>query len=137
MPQFFIPLVALDSTPEYKVRNVGIVQASLLVGILASRIFSGLLAGAFGWRSVYFAAAAMMIICFALMFKILPDQQAVAIHLQEKPSILLMHHKPGIGLTIFYSGAVIPLFRSRSFPRKLQKKFILHEQIIQSIVYFN
>ena len=78
MPQFFIPLVALDSTPEYKVRNVGIVQASLLVGILASRVFSGLLADAFGWRSVYFAAAAMMIICFAMMFKILPDQQAVA-----------------------------------------------------------
>ena len=37
----------------------------------------GLLADAFGWRSVYFAAAAMMIICFAMMFKILPDQQAI------------------------------------------------------------
>ncbi len=44
MPQFFIPLVSYHSTPSRKVRNVGIIQSCLLVGILGSRVFSGLLA---------------------------------------------------------------------------------------------
>ena len=51
MPQFFIPLVSYHSTPSRKVRNVGIIQSCLLIGILGSRVFSGLLAGAWGWRS--------------------------------------------------------------------------------------
>ena len=37
MPQFFIPLVSYHSTPSHKVRNVGIIQSCLLVGILGSR----------------------------------------------------------------------------------------------------
>ena len=54
MPQFFIPLVSYNSAPDHKVRNVGIIQSCLLIGILGSRVFSGLLADIWGWRSVYF-----------------------------------------------------------------------------------
>ncbi len=53
MPQFFIPLVSYNSSPVHKVRNVGIIQSCLLIGILGSRVFSGLLADTWGWRSVY------------------------------------------------------------------------------------
>ena len=56
MPQFFIPLVSYYSPPAHKVRNVGIIQSCLLIGILGSRVFSGFLADVWGWRSVYFAA---------------------------------------------------------------------------------
>lgn len=40
MPQFFIPLVSYNSAPDHKVRNVGIIQSCLLIGILGSRVLS-------------------------------------------------------------------------------------------------
>lgn len=48
MPQFFIPLVSYHSATSHKTRNVGIMQSCLLVGILGSRILSGLIANAWG-----------------------------------------------------------------------------------------
>ena len=72
MPQFFIPLVSYYSPPAHKVRNVGIIQSCLLIGILGSRVFSGFLADAWGWRSVYFVACAFMLGCFLMIHKMLP-----------------------------------------------------------------
>lgn len=40
MPQFFIPLVSYHSTPSHKVRNVGIIQSCLLVGIRSPLVYS-------------------------------------------------------------------------------------------------
>ena len=77
MPQFFIPLVSYHSTPSRKVRNVGIIQSCLLVGILGSRVFSGLLADEWGWRSVYLVASVFMLGCFLLIHGMLPELTAV------------------------------------------------------------
>ena len=65
MPQFFIPLVSYYSPPAHKVRNVGIIQSCLLIGILGSRVFSGFLADAWGW-------CAFMLGCFLMIHKMLP-----------------------------------------------------------------
>ena len=72
MPQFFIPLVSYNSAPDHKVRNVGIIQSCLLIGILGSRVFSGFLADIWGWRSVYFVACMFMLGCFLMIHKMLP-----------------------------------------------------------------
>jgi len=72
MPQFFIPLVSYHSAPAHKVRNVGIIQSCLLIGILGSRVFSGFLADAWEWRSVYFVACFFMFGCFLMIHKMLP-----------------------------------------------------------------
>ena len=72
MPQFFIPLVSYHSAPAHKVRNVGIIQSCLLIGILGSRVFSGFLADVWGWRSVYFVACVFMLGCFLMIHKMLP-----------------------------------------------------------------
>mgnify|MGYP000148153274 CR=1 FL=1 len=80
MPQFFIPLVSYHSTPSRKVRNVGIIQSCLLVGILGSRVFSGLLADEWGWRSVYLVASVFMLGCFLLIHGMLP---ALSVRSQE------------------------------------------------------
>ena len=72
MPQFFIPLVSYNSAPDHKVRNVGIIQSCLLIGILGSRVFSGFLADIWGWRSVYFVACVFMLGCFLMIHKMLP-----------------------------------------------------------------
>ena len=78
MPQFFIPIVSFYSEPENKIRNIGIVQSCLLVGVLGSRVFSGMLGGAFGWRMVFFAGSALAFACFVMVFKTLPDIPAVS-----------------------------------------------------------
>ena len=70
MPQFFIPLVSYNSAPNHKVRNVGIIQSCLLIGILGSRVFSGFLADIWGWRSVYFVACVFMLGCFLMIHKL-------------------------------------------------------------------
>ena len=72
MPQFFIPLVSFHSAPAHKVRNVGIIQSCLLIGILGSRVFSGFLANVWGWRSVYFVACVFMLGCFLMIHRMLP-----------------------------------------------------------------
>ena len=86
MPQFFIPLVSYYSSPAHKVRNVGIIQSCLLVGILGSRVLSGLLADLLGWRSVYFVASAFMLGCFWLIHRMLP---ALPVHTQGNYASLL------------------------------------------------
>lgn len=70
MPQF--SLVSYNSAPDHKVRNVGIIQSCLLIGILGSRVFSGFLADIWGWRSVYFVACVFMLGCFLMIHKMLP-----------------------------------------------------------------
>lgn len=53
-------------------------QSCLLVGILGSRILSGLIANAWGWRMVYFIAAGLMTYCWLMMYKVLPALPAQA-----------------------------------------------------------
>lgn len=73
VPQMFVPLVAQLSDPKERSRNVGIVMSGLLVGILGSRVFSGLVGNSIGWRSVFYIAAAMMVLLWLLIIFYLPD----------------------------------------------------------------
>src|SRR6185437_9336773 len=57
--QDFIPLAAELSPAAGRGRAIGIVMGGLLLGILGSRIFSGVLAGWIGWRSPFFATAVL------------------------------------------------------------------------------
>lgn len=75
VPQIFVPIAAQLSAPEEKGRNVGIVMSGLLIGILASRVFSGLLGEYLGWREVFYIAAGMMIVLGVLIAWLLPDMQ--------------------------------------------------------------
>lgn len=73
IPQIFIPIASQFSKPENKGRNVGIVVSGLLTGILASRVISGFVGELFGWREMYYIAAALMLICAAIVLRVLPD----------------------------------------------------------------
>lgn len=64
VPQIFIPIAAQFSTPETKGRNVGMVVSGLLTGILASRVVSGVVGEWWGWRTMYYVAAALMVVSF-------------------------------------------------------------------------
>jgi predicted MFS family arabinose efflux permease len=73
VPQIFVPIAAQLSEPKSRNRNVGIVMSGLLVGILASRVFSGLLGEYLGWREVFLIAAGFMVILAILIIRLLPD----------------------------------------------------------------
>jgi len=50
--QVIMPMAA-GLNPEQRGKNVGIVFTGLLIGILAARVFSGVIADWLGWRNVY------------------------------------------------------------------------------------
>jgi predicted MFS family arabinose efflux permease len=54
-------------------RVVGTVIGGLLIGVLVSRSYSGWVGEVFGWRSVFYSAAVLMIVMAALMWRWLPD----------------------------------------------------------------
>lgn len=60
MPQIFVPIAAQCSRPEHKARNMGMLVSGLLMGILSSRVVSGLVGEYYGWRTMYFVAAGLM-----------------------------------------------------------------------------
>ncbi|WP_294589615.1 MFS transporter [uncultured Phocaeicola sp.] len=73
MPQIFIPIASQFSKPENKGRNVGMMVSGLLTGILGSRVVSGIVGEYWGWRTMYYIAACMMIVCIFVVLRALPD----------------------------------------------------------------
>ncbi|MFL0266858.1 MFS transporter [Candidatus Clostridium radicumherbarum] len=79
IPQLIIPLAAQLSDSKERGRTIGTVMSGLLIGILVSRTFSGILGGYFGWRMVYIIAAFMMIILMFALRKLIPVCKPVSI----------------------------------------------------------
>lgn len=73
MPQIFIPIAAQFSLPQNKARNVGMMVSGLLTGILGSRVVSGFVGEYWGWRTMYYIAAVLMLLCIFLILRVLPD----------------------------------------------------------------
>lgn len=70
VPQIFIPIAAQLSRPQDSAKNVSMVMSGLLIGILASRVFSGVVGEYRGWREVFLIAMGFMLIlgiCIAVM----------------------------------------------------------------------
>lgn len=76
VPQLIVPLTAHLSKPEDRGGNIGFVMSGLLIGILLSRVFSGFLGDAFGWRSVFHTMSAAMLALALLLRFLLPASPA-------------------------------------------------------------
>jgi len=63
-----VPLAATLAGPEHQGQVVGTVMSGVLIGILASRTLSGLIAALGGWRLV-FAVAAVAMLAFAVVLR--------------------------------------------------------------------
>lgn len=72
LPQLFVPMAAHLSSDEGRGRAIGIVMSGLLIGILGSRVLSGLVGEYFGWRTVFYGAAGLMTVLFFLLNAKLP-----------------------------------------------------------------
>jgi len=71
-PQLLTPFAAQLAGPQQRGEAVGIVMFGLLCGILVSRSISGSIAQHFGWRTVYWVAAAAMLFTAAVLSRALP-----------------------------------------------------------------
>jgi predicted MFS family arabinose efflux permease len=72
VPQLLVPFAAQLADPQERGKIIGTVMSGLLIGILLSRTFSGLVGEYWGWRVVYIIAAALMIILAIFLSKLLP-----------------------------------------------------------------
>lgn len=73
VPQLFVPLAAQMAKPEESGKAIGTVMSGLLVGVLTSRTISGFVGEHFGWRSIFFIAAGLMVLLWIALFIKLPD----------------------------------------------------------------
>jgi predicted MFS family arabinose efflux permease len=72
MAQVIVPMSSSLAAEHERGRVVGTVMSGLLIGILLARTISGLIAGALGWRVVFVAAAAVMVLLAATLRRLLP-----------------------------------------------------------------
>lgn len=75
LPQMFVPMAAQLSSDEGRGRAIGIVMSGLLIGILGSRVLSGLAGAQYGWRTVYYGGAVIMVALFILLKIKLPNMR--------------------------------------------------------------
>jgi predicted MFS family arabinose efflux permease len=72
MAQLLVPFAATLAPEAARGRVVGNVMSGLILGILLARTFSGLIAQAAGWRTVYVIAAVLMAAQAVLLYVKLP-----------------------------------------------------------------
>lgn len=71
--QIILPLAGDLSRPEERGHIVGIVSSGITTGILFSRFASGIIAGLWGWRSVYVIAAILNLVMTLVILYVLPE----------------------------------------------------------------
>ncbi|HEX3650024.1 MAG TPA: MFS transporter [Pseudonocardiaceae bacterium] len=71
--QILVPFAAHLAPEASRGRIVGQVMSGLLLGILLARTVSSLVAAEWGWRSIYFVSAVLMVAMSVALARILPD----------------------------------------------------------------
>ncbi|MFL5666014.1 MAG: MFS transporter [Ktedonobacteraceae bacterium] len=74
-PQIIVPFAASLADPKERGRVVGNVMSGLLIGVLLARTVSGFVGAQFGWRTMYWIAAAMMFALAMVLRLMLPKEQ--------------------------------------------------------------
>jgi predicted MFS family arabinose efflux permease len=70
--QVLVPLMARLAPPHLRGRLVGAVMSGLLTGVMLARPVSLFVAAAWGWRAVFIAAAALMVVLGLALARIMP-----------------------------------------------------------------
>jgi len=107
--QILVPFAASLAGDWERGRVVGTVMSGLLLGILLARTFSGLIAQAAGWRTVYVVAGGVVLVLSAVLNRRLPGEHrrpsmdysellASVVHLMRTEPVLRLRSAIG-GLT--------------------------------------
>lgn len=96
-PQLLVPFSAQLATPEERGRTIGRVMSGLLLGIVLSRLFSGMVGASLGWRSLFWISAILMLGLAIVLFILLPKKSPHAVPLpylallKSLPQLLIQH----------------------------------------------
>jgi predicted MFS family arabinose efflux permease len=71
--QVIVPMSSSLAAENERGQVIGTVMSGLLIGILVARTVSGLVAAAFGWRTVFALAAVAMVGLAAILRRVLPE----------------------------------------------------------------
>jgi predicted MFS family arabinose efflux permease len=71
--QMLVPYAATLASDNQRSRVIGTLVGGVLIGILLSRTFAGIVAQAGGWRMVYAVAAGLMVLTTVVLRRALPD----------------------------------------------------------------
>ncbi|WP_209702025.1 MFS transporter [Clostridium algifaecis] len=75
VPQLIVPYAAHLSPNGKQGKVIGDIMSGLLIGILLSRTFSGIIGSIFNWRIVYTFAAMFIAILFVFILKLFPKDE--------------------------------------------------------------
>lgn len=103
--QVLVPFAAHLAPDHARGRVVGRVMSGLLLGILLARTVSGVMSDAFGWRSMFWLAAFLMLVLAGVLARALPaDRSAERMgYLQLLRSVLhLIRDEPQLRRRIVY-----------------------------------
>lgn len=78
VPQLIVPYAAQLSKPEEQGKTIGNVMSGLLIGILLSRTFSGLIGATVGWRAVYYIATGLTLVLLLVIRFAFPKSESSA-----------------------------------------------------------
>jgi predicted MFS family arabinose efflux permease len=76
MAQILIPIAAGLALDDERGRVIGTIMSGLIIGVLLARTVSGAVAALAGWRTVYWVAAALMVVLAAVLHHALPSSRA-------------------------------------------------------------
>ena len=76
IPQLLLPLCAKLSNDTERGKNIGHIMSGLLIGVLLSRVISGMIGKYFDWRTMYLIAVFFMIVLFFVLKSMLPICEA-------------------------------------------------------------
>lgn len=121
IPQLFVPMAAQLSDDDNRGRAIGIVMSGLLIGILGSRVISGLVGDQYGWRVMYYAATILMAALFLILHYKLPKitpvykgsygslLKSIGYYFRTEPTVRLAALRGGLafaGLSAFWTTLV-------------------------------
>lgn len=101
--QILIPFASTLASPHERGKVVGTLMSGLLLGILLARAVAGALADMENWRTVYWVAAALMLVISAALWFVLPRHESAGSF--RYPSVLASV------LRLYFDE---PFFRARS-----------------------
>ena len=111
-----IPFAADLADEGQRGRVVGRLMSGLLLGVLLSRTFSGIVAQGVGWRGVYVIAAGVLVVAAVVLSRVLPDEavrphiryvELVADSFRSLATYRELRRRAWIGATSFASFAVL------------------------------
>jgi MFS family permease len=135
--QVLVAFTATLAVPSERGRAVGFVTSGVVIGILAARFVSGMIADFGGWRSVYFTSALLMLVMSLLHARLLPRHAAMPVSesygavLRSMPCLFLrdplLRVRAVLALLIFASFST--LWSAMVLPLSTAPLFLSHTRI--------